>query len=331
VSPRWESLAARARGLAAHLLADERLRDLDRARNLPELVDALHDTPYARFLGSRTQAPRDLELAVTRSVGDRMSTLGRWAGSGGGALAPIFLEQDAGNVRAIVRGVVGAVSHQRRLAGLLSTPTLDLRALETLAGAESVTALAAMLVAWAHPVGASLLVEAERAHAEPFRLEAALARGLAVVSLAAAGNGSEVMVRFVRESIDTDNILTALLLVGVRHEGEAGSFFVEGGRCLSRRDFVLAASARDRNRCADLLREATRGTLFAEPLAEPPASPSAVAGRILAAHVDDLAMRARRDPVSPLPVILFVLRLRMEMRRLRRVLWRLSLMERRRA
>lgn len=322
---RWEGVGARARGLSAHLLGDERMRGLERTREVGELVRELHDTPYARFLGNRAAAPRELEAAISRSAAERLVTLGRWASAEGDALSPIFLEQDARNLRAILRGLVGAVSREQRLAGSLPTPVLDRRALEALAGAESTASLASRLVAWGHPLGSALLKGAEGARRDTFRMEAALMRGVAMAASTAAESGGEVMRRFVSDSVDARNIFTALLLVRVRREGEPVTFFVDGGRCLSRRDFVLAATAADPARCIDALAAATRGTLFVAPLLEPASSPSAVAARILSARVGDLRRRGRLDPLSPAPAILFFLRLRLEMQRLRRVLWRLSL------
>ncbi len=324
---RWESLAARARGLGAHLLRDEHVRSLDRCTDVAELAHALAGTPYARFLGARTAEPEELEAALARSAAERLGTLARWGDSDRRCLAPILLEQDVDNVRAVLRGIVGAVSHDQRLAGTMPTPSLGRRALEHLAAAESTASVAATLVAWGHPLGSGLLEAAEGAHPDPFRMEFALARGLADAATAAAEAGGEAMLRFTRESLDAHNVVTALVLVAARHEGEPTGFFVEGGLHVSRDAFARAVASAGRPRCAELLADATRRTLFAAPLREPPASPAAVASRILAARIEDLGRRGRSDPLSALPAILFVLRLRLELRRLRRVLWRLALTE----
>lgn len=322
---RWEGISARARGLAGHLLGEERLRVLERTRDVSDLIRELHDTPYARFLGARASGARELEVAIARSAAERLLTLGRWARNEGDPLLPLFLEQDAHNVRGILRGLAGAASEERRLAGAIPTPMLGRKALDTLASAQSAASLAATLVAWGHPLGSPLLEQAQGGSLDTFRMEAALTRGLVTGATAAAERSGETMRRFVSETLDTANIVAALLLVGARHEGETAAFFVNGGGSLSRPDFVLAASATDVARCVEVLERATRRTLFAAAIREGPASASAVSQRILAARIEDLGRRARRDPLSPLPAILFVLRLRAEMARVRRVLWRTAL------
>jgi V/A-type H+-transporting ATPase subunit C len=325
VTRRWESLGARARGLAGHLLTDERMRRLERAKEVGQLIQEIRDTPYALLLGGQLGGAEDLDEALARSASERLHTLARWAGDDGELLLPIFLEQDAHNVRAVLRGLAGATSHERRLSSTMPTPTLGRAALERLASAESPASLASMLVAWGHPLGSGLGKEAQGARFDIFRMEVALTRGFTAAASAAAASCGETMRRFVGDSLDMRNILTALLLVGARREEEPAAYFIDGGGSVSRRDFLLAASARDRAECAERLEKATRGTLFTAPLRERPSSVSSVAARVLAARIQDLTRRGRRDPVSPVPAILFVLRLRMEVQLLRRVIWRLSL------
>jgi vacuolar-type H+-ATPase subunit C/Vma6 len=139
------------------------------------------------------------------------------------------------------------------------------------------------------------------------------------------------MVAFVREGLDADNIVTALLLAGAQSEGEPLDYFLEGGATLSRDDFVRAVEAPDREHSAVLLARATRGSLFAPALREPSVSPAAVAARILTARIDNLAAVSRVEPLSAAPVLLFLLRLRREAWLLRRSLWRASLAGGRRA
>jgi len=139
------------------------------------------------------------------------------------------------------------------------------------------------------------------------------------------------MVAFVRQGIDADNIATALLLVGARMEGDPVEYFVEGGTQLARGDFEGAARAPDRAQSAALLARVVRESTLASALTEGPFTASAVAGRILAARVADLVRRSRLDPLTALPVLLFVLRLRREAELLRRALWSVALGGRRRA
>ena len=101
--------------------------------------------------------PGALELAVTRSLAERMALLAKWAGPDAGALAPVFIEQDARNVRDILRGVVGALTPEERTGSAIPTPYLGWKQLASLAQLESPADVAARLVAWDHPLGSALV------------------------------------------------------------------------------------------------------------------------------------------------------------------------------
>jgi vacuolar-type H+-ATPase subunit C/Vma6 len=325
VSVPWDALACRARGLATHLLSEERLRELERAQDVRRLVRLLEPSPYAALVSPHQTAPEAVDRAVSRSVAHRVETLARWAGSDPRPRAPIFLELDAHSVRAVVRGIVGGSTPEERLISAVPTPTLGPRALGVLAGADTTGAVAATLTAWAHPLGPYLLEEGRRAQPDLFRLETALVRCLAEHAPTAAERGGRVMVEFVQETLDVQNILTAILLAGARTETEPAGLFVDGGAVITRARFLEAAAAPDRERGAEVLVRATRGTIFAAPLRERPTSTSAAAHGILRARIDRLRDGSRRDPTSALPVLLFLLELRREVRSIRRALWRTSL------
>jgi vacuolar-type H+-ATPase subunit C/Vma6 len=325
MTPSWEALVARARGLSAHLLPDERVRALERAADATELALALRETPYQGSLAAAGTTPGALELQVTRSLAERMALLGKWAGPNGGALAPVFLEQDARNVRDILRGLVGALTPEERTASAIPTPSLPWKRLAALARLESPSEVAAKLVAWGHPLGSALAEEAGASRPDLFRLETALARRAAEVSARSARKGGRRMREFVRESIDAANAITALLLVGARAEGAPAEIFVDGGGSLSREELVRAASAVDRAGAMQALAEASRGTPLAEALSEAPAPPAALADRILRARIAAYAKRSRLEPLTAVPVLLFVLRLRREARVVRRALWTTAL------
>jgi len=318
-------MAARAWGLSTHLLGAERSIAVERTGDVAGLLRELKGTPYERWLPSHESGATAIETAVTRSVADRLATLARWGAADVRALGAVFVEQDARNIRAIVRGIVGGLTPERRVADAVPTPLLDRRALEALSRVEVPGAVAAMLTAWGHPLGSALLDEASRTHPDLHRLEAALARRLAEVALTSAKRAGRRVEDFVREGIDADNVVTALLLSGTAREGPARDAFLPGGVRLGLDDFWRAADAPDRALAAQVLVRATRGTPFALALREPPWSPAAVAGRLLSSRVDRLAAERRLEPLSAVPVLLFVLRLRGEASELRRALWRASL------
>jgi vacuolar-type H+-ATPase subunit C/Vma6 len=321
MSPSWEALAARARGLSTHLLAPEHGRQVERAGTLAEVAHALRDTPYARFLPPGDPGAAALELAVVRSLAERMALLARWAGREADTLRAIYLAQDAQSIRDVVRGLLGGLPPERRIAGAIPTPFLGRKELETLARAESAGAVAATLVAWGHPLGSALLEEAGRKHADPYRLEAALARRAAEETSRAARKAGRRMRAFVRDEIDAGNAVTALLLVGARAEGDLADFFIEGGSAFSRDAFVEAASSPDRVAATEVLAKASAGTTLAAALRDGSAAPAAFAARILSARIERLAREKRVQPVTAVPVLLFVLRLRREARLVRRALW----------
>jgi V/A-type H+-transporting ATPase subunit C len=325
VKTSWGTLAARARGLSTHLLADGPGRALERSDSLVELTHLLRDTPYARFLGAGEPGAAALERAVARSLAERMTLLARWAGPDAGLLRPIYVEQDARNVRDIVRGLVGGLAPEHSVASAVPTPLLGRRELEALAGAESPGSAAATLAVWGHPLGPALLEEARRRHPDPFRMEAALARAAAAEALRAARRGGRRLRAFVREEVDAGNAVHAVLLAGARTEGEVADLFVEGGSAVTREQFTRAASAPDRVEAAAILADATAGTTLSTPLRERPLTPAALADRILGARIDGLARRGRQEPLSAVPVLLFVLRLRREAQLVRRALWAVAL------
>lgn len=318
---RWDALDARARGLGASLLTEDELAALDRSSGVLDFARALEKSPYARFLLRREADAASVDVAVTRSLADRLATLARWAGPGGAALTPLFLEQDARNVRVILRGVLGELTPEQQLSACIPTPTLGRRALEHLARADSAGAVAGALLVWGHPIGATILSEAARTHSDLLRLEATLARWWVAAALQAARPGGRAMLRFVRETVDVQNVLSAQLLSTTRSESPPGTFFIEGGAAVDRGAYVRAESTGDPNECAETLARATRGTLFEAPLGMEPATPAALSARLLDARIRGLVRDAREDPLSAFPVILFVLRLRREASRVRRALW----------
>jgi vacuolar-type H+-ATPase subunit C/Vma6 len=298
------------------------MRRVEGTASLTELAHELEGTAYARFLPPRVSGAEALETGISRSLADRLETLARWAGPGGRLLTVIFLEQDVQNVRVLVRGAAGGLGSDQRLAGTIPTPALPRRALERLARADTPAAIAATLTAWAHPLGSALLTEADKGHSDPFRMEVALARRFAEEAPRASSTGGGHMRRFVAESLDGQNLVTALLLAGARSETPARDLFVEGGAALSRESFVRAAEAEDRTRAAAALAAGMRGEPLSRPLEDSLPSPAALTVGIASDRIERRRSAARLEPVSPLPVLLFVLRLREEARRLRRALWR---------
>jgi len=318
-------LVARARGLSTHLLTDERVQVVERAMGAEELSQALRETPYREYAGARAVTPAAVDRAVGASLAARMALLAKWASLDGDALAPICVEQEAHNVRDLLRGMMGALTPEERVAHAIPTPALGRARLDALARLESPGAVASQLVAWEHPLGSALLAEALASRPDLFRLEAALAQRSAEVATRAARGGGRHLRAFVREAIDAHNAVTALLLTRARVEGASEEFFVAGGEGLRLEDLARAASAGSGQGAAEALAAVCQDAVLAEALRGAPAQPGALSTRILTGRIAAYARRARREPLTAVPVLLFVLRLRREARAVRHAIWAAAL------
>jgi hypothetical protein len=153
----------------------------------------------------------------------------------------------------------------------------------------------------------------------------ALSRAFTREALRAAERHGGPLVRaFVRDSVAARNVVTALLLAGARTESPTDEYFLEGADRPTLDTFRRAASAASRVECADVLGTASAGTFLAGPLATAGTSASTFARAVLAARVDHLWRQQRTHPLSAAPVLLFVLRLRLESEIVRRSIWSAS-------
>jgi hypothetical protein len=292
------AVAARARGrLAAVIAADA----IDQARDLGEL---------GAVLGSELAGADDVERIVRDRMTSDLAILQRWSAR----LAIVALDEDRRSLRALVRGLVARVPAERRLAGTTATPRLSPRILGQLARAETTRELAIAL--GQHPF-ASVFADA----ATPIdlvELEAALARRYAEL----ARTHDRALQIFVEQVIDAENAGAALLLAARGAELAADEIFVEGGRLLDRAAFLAAA-----HDSADGARDRIARSFAGTPVARAvyAASPSALEDAALAWHVATQARLRRTAPLGLAPALYLVLRRRDEVRRIRRVVWRLAL------
>lgn len=348
MSRRWETVAARARGLATRLLDDDILARLERLDDRRALARILSESPYRALLpkGADDEA---VDVAVTRYAALQVATLERWAHPDERLLAPILLPLDARAIRSVVRGLRAGIPPDDRVADAVPTSSLGRKELALLARTESVSELTGLLAAWEHPLavpirratGPDRAAPAPRlapgreaaprqeavGSAEPglFAFEAALGRALGETLTDAAKDDDDLVRSFVHTEIDSWNVATALVLSGNDAEAAPSELFVEGGSALSLDDFSRAAAADGSRACAAVLATGLRGTLFAEPVEGGSAGPAAIDDRIVDARIRRLRVDGRLDPLSAAPVLSFLLRLRREGRTLRRALWRTSL------
>ncbi|MFI5310907.1 MAG: V0D/AC39 family V-type ATPase subunit [Gemmatimonadales bacterium] len=319
----WGDLVARARGLSGHLLRRAQLLPLCAARSVSDLAAQLSalglvPTPVAGVSGDE----HALELALRRRAGARLRILANWAGSRREQLAPVFDDEDRRALRALLRGAIAGVAPESRLAGLVPTPSLPIRALEQLAGAGDIATIAALLVTWRHPFGPALAAEVQRKRPDLLQMEMTLLRTFATRAHDAARTSDAAMCLFVERIIDLENLRAALVIAEHPTDIEPVAVFVAGGRIVRVDDLELAASARNR---ADVVAR------LAPRIARTPLAAALVAdGRpaddgVLDELVAEFRRLAIREPLGTAPVILFVLGQRAELHALVRILWSVSL------
>ena len=327
MSPGWEDLVARVRGASGHLLGRDRLIELARARDLVRLV-ALLEESYGGSLGVAPGAsPADAELAVRRLAATHLATLARWGLQRSRFLTPFFLDEDRRSVRALLRGAAAGSPDNVRLAGLVPTPTLPERALRELARQRGAAEIAALLSAWNHPFGRALLGATQAPHPDLLRLDLVLNEAWSRESAAAirrAPRGHDTrrdLAAFVSDTADIENALTALQLAGQRTSITPGVLFMPNGHILTPSAFDEVAGSPGPAAGQAILARVFHGTPLAHAFDGPART---VEDRLLAARLQAAVRNALRFPLGAAPVILFVLRLRAEIRDLCLIIWRLA-------
>ena len=322
-SPRWEDLATRARGLGTHLLDRSAIASLAAVESVEALGDALRGYGYPLSEGGVTAD--DLELAVRRQAGSRLSVLARWAGNRSALLAVIFEDEDRRSIRAIVRGALQGATADLRLAGLIPTPGLPERALRELAMQPSPGAIAVLLTAWGNAYGTALLREAKSTQPDLLAIESCLNFTFARRALdGALATRSGLVLDYVRDTIDLENATVALMLAGGEADLPGKTAFVEGGRRLRLATFLDAIAAGDIAAAGRCLAKAFRPTPLAAAF-ERAGDASSIEEQLLRGRIAMIREAERRDPAGPASVLGFALRVRVEMFDVRRVIWGVEL------
>jgi len=319
----WGDVVVRTKGLAGHLLMPAQLAPLCTARGVGALATqmiALGLVPPPA--PGATLDEHALELALRRRAGARLRILARWAGRRAEYLAPLFDDEDRRAVRALVRGAAAGIAPELRLAGLIPTTALPLRALDQLSRAGDVAAIGALLLAWRHPLGAAVAGEAARQTLDLFQVETAIARAFAARVRRAARRADAAMRHFVERSIDLENLWAAMVIAGQHADVDPAVVFIEGGALVTVADLQLAADTQNPADLAAALAPRVRQTPLADALA---AAPRPADDAALHALVAEFRARARREPLGLAPVIHFALRQRAELRSLLRIIWSISL------
>lgn len=343
MSPRWEDLDARARGMSTRLLPEA---ELDRLAGLPDLEALVRALPAPlRPPGEAPATARRVDRALGRAAGDRLGLLARWAGPSRRArLAVVFGEEDRRSLRILLRAAAAGLPTERRLDGVTATPDLPEGVLRRAARADDPAGVLAVVEDAGHPFGGLLPPATGRGPhgaTDLFALETALSRAWALRAVEGAGRDRGLR-RFVGRAVDLENAWTALFAPGPTPagppdgdarggEGEAvapgeeAGLHLGGGSALPAGTFRDVTGTSDRARRRELLAEAFSGTPLGRAFADPAAGAAGLEARALDARIAEERWHGRRDPLGPAPLLEYVLRLRREVRSLRRVAWGLEM------
>ena len=317
----WGPLNARSRGLGASLLPGSLLRDAAGADSPADLAGRLSRAGYPPDRGDLPSTARGLDRAVGRVHGWRLAVLHRWAGDLRERLPVVFEPEDRRSLRALIRGIREGASPERRLGGLVPTPTLPRSALERMAEARSLEDLGDVLLDEGHPLAETLsdAVRPTPSPADLYRAELALDRAFARRA-AGAASGERGLREYAARLVDRANAWT-LLLAGAA-EGEPGpeELHLPGGEALPPDRFTSIHGVEDEEERRRLVAEELGGPA-GDLLSDPTVSPARMGERLLDADIRRTRDRARRAPLGPWPFLHLVLRSRAEARDLRSLVW----------
>lgn len=316
----WADTNARARGLATHLMAGERLRQLAATRSLATLVTEFARGDYSVDAGAMPSIV-ELDRAIGQVAADRLNLLARWLGPRLGVVRALFASLDLAALRAVARGVAEGAPAASRLRGIIATPLLPGPLLTRLAAADSSEALHGVLASARHPAAAAVTGASAPGHrGDLLRIELALRTWWAAwVRSGARRSGVEAR-RMAEAAVDRENLLALLLASAWGVEVTAESVFLAGGRLLGEDLFLSLARQADTDLRRDALARAFQGTSTGRILHDIGIPLAGVPSRLLAADIAAARRRARIEPLGLGPLTETVLRIEAEARDLRRIL-----------
>jgi len=323
MTPLWDDVNARARGLGTHLLDVTALESLGRESDISGLAAALRRHGVLTAATAEVPSAEAIELALRRWAGAMLRIIGRWAGPRVTALPLVFDDEDRRSLRAIFRGAAQRAPAMTRLAGLIPTPFLPERALEELAHAATPELAGSLLSAWRHPYAEAILPVTATPQPDLLAFEVAISRAYAQRLAAAASRSRSGAVRaFVAESIDLENATTALALAGNDRDIIVRETFLAGGTDLLLAGFERAIKTGTAEGARAELRSALARTPYATAFAP---GTTWLEDELLRLRLQSLGDRVRQAPLDALTTIWFALRLRAQLIDLQRILWTVML------
>ncbi len=270
-----------------------------------------------------------LEAALTVNEERTFEAVRRMLGGEAGSLVNLYLERNHfEDLKTLLRGKAAGASR----AELLREMVLENQATYALFApllADEVKTLADVLTALGNQSGearawAAILAKVPAGSPLP-RYEDALDKAyynrLLLGLDAASAKGADVVREFVRREIDTRNLLNAARWVAARESGDFTPYVVPGGRHLGIADTLTLSKAKDLPAFA----EALAATKVADDLKEA-ADAAAKAGKLGAfqaavwrAHLKALDRLGHTNPLSLVPILLFLVRKHREVATLRAI------------
>lgn len=318
----WADVNARATGLAGHLLDGPEWR---RARTTPDLFTLCRELARLGYPIESGAEPRAAERVIEQVRRQRQALLVRWLGSRSRHLRFVLEIDDRRAIRALLRGAAADLSPSERLAVVPPSVGVSERMAERAALAATPEECVEILADLGQDLAVRTMEEL-RSWTERWpetsallALEIALVRAAAARAVEGAKRGGGELERLVALTLDLQNAWSVLVLVPLATP-EAESVFVEGGAKLSLDAFREALEAGEGAAArAVLARELPSPA--SEPFADPTLPPGRLKRRVLALTVRQQQLAARHDPLGPAPVLAFSLRLQLESRDLRGLLW----------
>ncbi len=250
-------LNARIRGLRGRLLRERDYNALLKVRGLDECMDYLRSTVYGPYIevASVYETRKDsiVTTALRNNLGATLSVVWDEADiPSREALRMVFSFWEVYNLKTIIRAIHRGVRKEEILPILIPVGTMDYGALKELAQSKNIHDLVRLLDTWTSPYSAPVKegLEWYERHNSLFRIEDALYRYVfAEASRTTIGDSSnrEVLEGFFARRVDTQNMVTLFKVTGEGlSEGDREGLFIEGGRLLSRKEFLRLLILPDR-------------------------------------------------------------------------------------
>ena len=314
-------LVARARGLATHLIARptlETLADADSVESFTHRLSRVHAAIHPIAAAGEVVA---VERAIRDAAARPLVTLRRWQHRAPNALDVFAAYQDRRSLRALLRGAAAGAPLERRVAGLVPTPSLPHSALLELGRCATPLEVVRHLIELGHDDADRLLMIVGGTPADLLSTEIALLRAFAERVVRIADRGDHVLRAFVDSVMDVANAQHALLVAGGPRDLNVADLFVRGGRWLSLTAFAAVATAVSTEGALTALAAAVGRSPLAAWLPVLTGDLAHLDRAFLIGSLAELTSAMRREPLSSAAVLRLLLLIDAQSRDLRALAW----------